>query len=151
MLTTILLLALLFASGMVGMAIQLRTAVRDTQLDDIEAAAGASAHLLIFSGAQPANCAAADPSGLLATIALPADWMAAASGGTKAKAGVWSAVASGGAGATPASWRIKETAETTCFMQGSAGIGSGDLSFDGTITAGQTITVNTFTLTGGGA
>ena len=37
---------------------------------------------------------------------------------------------------------------TTCIMQGSIGMGSGDLSLDNTsIANGQTITINTFSLT----
>jgi hypothetical protein len=77
--------------------------------------------------------------------------MADASGGQKAKAGTWSGTASGGAGATPGHFRIYNSQSTkdgtTCIIQGSAGIGSGDMSFDGTITSGQTVTVNSFTLT----
>ena len=40
---------------------------------------------------------------------------------------------------------------TTCIVQGSSGIGSGDISFNGTITSGQTVTVSAFTLTDGNA
>ena len=116
------------------------------QLDQVESIAGATAKLYIFSGSAPANCAAADTGTLLATLTLPSDWMAAASGTTKVKAGTWTGTASGGAGATPTHFRIKDNAGTTCHVQGTAGVGSGELSLDGTITSGQTITVNTFTL-----
>lgn len=116
-------------------------------LNAIETTIGASPSLLIFSGAKPANCAAADPAGLLATLTLPADWLANAAARAKALAGSWTVAASGGAGATPASFRIKVGA--TCYVQGTAGIGSGEMSFNGTITAGQTVTVTAFTLTDG--
>jgi ABC-type Fe2+-enterobactin transport system substrate-binding protein len=44
--------------------------------------------LRIFSGSIPANCAAADAGTLLATITLPSDWLAAASGTTKVNTGI---------------------------------------------------------------
>jgi hypothetical protein len=36
--------------------------------------------------------------------------------------------------------------DTTCYVQGTAGIGSGDLQLNGTITSGQTVTISSFTL-----
>jgi hypothetical protein len=97
----------------------------------------------LYSGAQPANCAAADPAGVLCTIVLPSDWMNAAATGSKTKLGTWSAAAS--AGGTAISFRIKQGA--TCHMQGSVGLGSGDLSLDNNVIAnGQTVTISTFTI-----
>lgn len=116
-------------------------------LNALETTIGASPSLLIFSGAKPANCAAADPAGLLATLTLPADWLNNAAARAKTLLGTWSVAASGGAGATPASFRIKVGA--TCYAQGTCGIGSGELSFNGTITAGQLVTVTAFTITDG--
>jgi hypothetical protein len=129
------------------MAIQTSDTVANDGLNAIETTVGASPSLLIFSGAVPANCAAADPAGTLATLTLPSDWLAAAGSRAKALAGTWSGTASGGAATAPASWRIKVGA--TCHMQGTAGVGSGDMSFNGSITTGQTITVTTFGLTDG--
>lgn len=135
------------------MAIQLRSTIRDARLDAIESTGGGSCALKIFTGAQPADVTQANSGTDLCTINLPADWMAGASGGSKAKAGTWSGTASAGAGATPGHFRIYNSQATmdgtTCILQGSAGVGSGDLSFDGTITSGQTVTINTFTLTSG--
>jgi hypothetical protein len=128
------------------MAFQYSVAVRNSRLDAVETAIGVSAVLKVFSGAEPANCAAADPTGLLCTITLPADWLAAASGGTKAKAGVWSGAASGSG--TAASWRIYDSSGTVCHIQGN----TTDMTFDNTnIATGQTMTVNSFTLTAGNA
>lgn len=132
------------------MAFQYSVAVRNAKLDQVEATVGPSAVLKIFSGAEPANCAAADPSGLLCTINLPADWMANAASGTKAKSGTWSGAASGTG--TAVSWRIYDSGVTTCHLQGNCGQGSGDMSLDNTnIAIGQTVTVNSFTLTAGNA
>lgn len=132
------------------MAIQLSTAARTAMAAAIETEAGASAKLKLFTGAVPANCTAADPSGELITISLPSDW-ATQSNGQLLKNGTWSGTASAGSGATPASFRLYKSDGSTCVTQGSAGIGSGDLQVDGTITSGQTVTVSTFTLTIGGA
>lgn len=125
------------------MTIQYSDSVRNAKLDAVESTIGTAPSLIIYSGAQPANCAAADPSGVLATIALPSDWMNAAATGAKTKLGTWTASASGTG--TAASFRIKQGA--TCHMQGSVGLGSGDLSLDNTsIASGQTVTINTFTI-----
>jgi len=128
------------------MTIQYSTTLRNNKLDQIESTIGTSANLYIRTGAQPANCAAADSGSLLATLALPSDWMNAASAGSKTKLGTWSAAASGSG--TAAHFRIKDSGGTTCHMQGSVGQGSGDLSLDNAVIAtSQTITINTFTIT----
>lgn len=130
------------------MALQYSATIYLARLDQITTTIGASAKLNIYSGAAPANCAAADTGTLLATLVLPASWMAAASGTTKVLAGSWTVAASGGAAATPTHFRIKDNATNlVCGCQGTAGIGSGDLQVNGTITSGQTVTVSTFTLT----
>lgn len=68
------------------MALQFSTTVRNARLDAIETAVGTSAVLRIRSGSVPANVGTADSGTVLATLNLPSDWMAAASGGTKALA-----------------------------------------------------------------
>jgi hypothetical protein len=100
------------------MALQLSVAARNALLDAIETAAGASPTLEIRTGAAPANCAAADTGTLLASMALPADWMAAAASGSKALAGTWQD-ASADATGTAGHFRIKQGA--TCHAQGSVG------------------------------
>lgn len=127
------------------MAMQYSVAVNNARLDAVESTAGTTAVLKIFSGSQPANCAAADPAGTLVTITLPSDWMNAASSASKTKLGTWSNTASGTG--TAACFRIYESTATTCHIQGSVGQGTGDLSLDNTsIASGQTVTINTFTL-----
>lgn len=129
------------------MAIQLSVAVRNARLDAIETAIGASPSLEIRTGAAPASCAAADSGTVVSTIALPADWMAAASGGSKALSGTWQD-ASADATGTAAHFRIK--AGATCHLQGAVTItgGGGDMQVDNTSFAtGQQFTVTAFTLT----
>jgi hypothetical protein len=143
--------------GGVMFAFQYSVAVRNAGLDSRETTIGTSPVLKIFSGAEPANCAAADPAGLLVSITLPADWMAAASGGVKDKIGTWSAAASGAG--TAASFRIYDSGLTACHMQGNvtATGGGGDMTVDNvSVAAGQTVTVtgatgNGFRLTAGNA
>jgi hypothetical protein len=128
------------------MALQLSVAVQNARLNAIETTISTTAKLLIYSGSAPANCAAAATGTLLATLTLPSDYFSAASGGDMAKNGTWTGTASGGTSTAPTHFRLADNAGTTIGLQGSAGVGSGDLSFDGTITSGQTITISTFTL-----
>jgi hypothetical protein len=130
------------------MAIQLSVAVRDARLDSIETLIGTSPKLLIYSGAVPASCAAPDPSGLLATITLPSDWMNDAAAGSKTLKGTWSGV--GSSAGVAASFRIKDSGLVACHLQGivTATAMGGDLTLDNTnIAVSQVINVTTFTLT----
>lgn len=128
------------------MSFQYSTTVRNAKLDAVETAIGTAAILKVFSGAEPANCAAADPAGLLCTISLPADWMNDAATAQKTLNGVWSAAAS--ASGTAASWRIYDSGLVACHIQGNVS----DMTFSNTnIASGQTVTVTSFTLTAGNA
>lgn len=132
------------------MTLQYSVAVRNARLDTVESTIGTSAILEIRSGAPPADCATADSGTLLASMTLPSDWMAAASGGTKALSGTWQDASANNAG-TADHFRIKDSGGTTCHMQGtvSATGGGGDLTLDNdVIAAGQTVNITSFTLTG---
>lgn len=134
------------------MAIQLSVTVRNAKLDAIETAIGTAARLAIFTGAQPANCAAANSGTELVRLTLPSDWMAAANSGTKALSGTWQATAS--AAGTAAHYRLYASDGTTCHKQGSvtATGGGGDLTLDNaSIASGQTVTVTAMTWTEGNA
>lgn len=135
------------------MPIQLSTAVRNARLDAIETAIGATAVLRIRSGAAPANVGTADSGTVLATLTLPADWMAAASAGSKAKSGTWED-ASADATGTAAHFRLYASDGTTAHLQGTvtATGGGGDMTVDNvSFAAGQAFSVTTFTLTDGNA
>jgi hypothetical protein len=134
-------------------ALQFSATVRNALLDVIESTIGASAVLKIRSGAAPANVAAADAGTVLATLALPADWMAAAAAGSKAKSGTWEDASADNTG-TAAHFRLYASDGVTCHMQGTvtATGGGGDLTVDSTsFTAGQTFAITGFTLTAPGA
>lgn len=133
------------------MAIQFSTAVRDARLDQVESTCGTSAVMKVFTGSPPANCAAADSGTVLATVNLPSDWMAAASGGSKAKSGTWEDLSADNTG-TAGHFRIYNSGVTTCHIQGTVGTSGTDMTVNSTsFTAGQSFTVNTFTLTDGNA
>lgn len=135
------------------MAIQLSAAVRNAMLDAIESTIGTAAVLKIRTGAAPANVATADSGTVLATLTLPSDWMAAATGGSKAKAGTWEDT-SADADGTAAHFRIYASDGTTAHLQGTvtATSGGGDMEVDNTSFAtGQSFTVTSFSLTAGNA
>jgi hypothetical protein len=131
------------------MVVQLSVAVRNARLDAIETAIGTLAVLKIRTGAQPATVATADSGTVLATLNLPSDYLAAASGGTKAKSGTWEDLSADAAG-TAAHFRIYASDGTTAHFQGSvtATGGGGDMTVDNVVfAAAQAFTVTAFTLT----
>lgn len=135
------------------MALQYSANVRNNKLDSFETTGGASPILSLRSGAPPADCATANSGTVIATMTLPADWMAAASGGTKAKSGTWQDTSADNAGSV-GHFRIHTAAGTECIAQGTCTNtgGGGDMTLDNiTVNAGQSITVATFTLTAGNA
>jgi hypothetical protein len=123
------------------MTMQYSIAVRNARLDVVETTIGLGPILHIRTGAPPVNCAAADSGTVLATVNLPSDWMAAASGGSKSKSGTWQDLSADAAG-TAGHFRIKDTVGMT---------GSGaDMIVDNTnFATGQVFTVANFTLTAG--
>lgn len=143
------------------MALQLSTAVRNAILEAIEltvngqtlnagAVTGTAAapKLRLYTGAPPANPAAAATGTLLVEITLPADWMGNASGGTKLLNGTWQGTAS--ASGTAGHYRLVDNAGTTCHDQGTVTLtaGGGDMTLDNTnIATGQTVSVSSKTLT----
>ena len=135
------------------MAVQKSVTLRNAELDAIETTIGTSAVLKFRTGSAPATCATADSGTVVATLNLPSDWMSAASSGSKALLGTWSDTSADNSG-TIAHWRLYASDGTTCHMQGTATItgGGGDITLDAVVvTAGQTITVTSFTLTEGNA
>jgi hypothetical protein len=98
------------------MAFQFGTAERNASLDAVETSVGASPTLELTTGLPPANCAAADTGTDAATITLPADWMSAASAGSKALLGTWEVASAAGAASRVGHFRLK--AGGTCRIQG---------------------------------
>ena len=128
------------------MAFQFSAAVRNAALDAIETTAGTAPTLTIRTGTVPANCAAARAGTVLATMVLPSNWMADASGGSKAIAGTWQDAAADATG-TAGHFSIDQGA--TCHIQGTvtATGGGGDMTLDNvSIAVGQQVTITAFTI-----
>lgn len=135
------------------MTLQFSTSVRNAELDSIETTISTSAILKLRSGAAPADCGTADSGTVLASMSLPSDWMAAASGGSKSKSGTWQDASADAAG-TAAHFRIYASDGTTCHIQGTVTLtgSGGDMTLDNTnLQTGQSVTISSFTLTSGNA
>jgi hypothetical protein len=105
--------------------------------------------LEIRSGAAPGP-EAAEGGTLLASITLPADAFAAASGSSMAKAGTWQDASADGTG-TAAHFRMRRSGDsggastTTSRLEGTVGTSGADINLDSTsITAGQSVTITSF-------
>lgn len=134
--------------------LQFGDTLRNNRLDTFETTILTAPKLGIMSGSMPANCAAADSGTLLCEMALPSDYMNAASGGTKTKLGTWSGTGDAGAGAgtNAGHFRIKNTAGSIVHCQGdiTATGGGGAMTLDNiNIASAQTVTVGSFVLTEG--
>lgn len=137
------------------MTIQMKDTVRNAMLNAIEAL-GASGALEIRVGAQPATCIAARSGAILATILLPAGWLtAAASGAVSIEGGPWTDASADNTGTAGhfCIYNSQATKDgTTCIMQGTVGISASDMIVDSvSFTAGQSFSINSFTLTAGNA
>jgi hypothetical protein len=128
------------------------------QLTAIQTAVGSGGLLRIYSSAAAAHPGSTEPTGLLATITLPATFITVTAGTTSAAAfttisGSWTVAASGGgAGTNALSFRIYDSAATTCHLAGTvtATGGGGDLQLNNvSIATGQTVTVTAFSITQG--
>lgn len=125
------------------MALQASTGVRNAMLDAIETAAGVSAVLQIFTGAQPAACATAEAGTLLAEFDLASDWAAAAAAGAKNFNNTPLSANAVGAG-TAGHFRIYDSTKTTCHLQGAIG---SDMTIDNSnIAVGQLVKVTSFAI-----
>lgn len=135
------------------MTVQWNDTLRNALLDTWESTIGTSAKIRIYSGTPPADeTAALSGNTLLVEWSLGSDWMAAASGGSKAltTSNIDQAAAASG---TASFYRIYNSAGTTSFEQGTvtATGGGGDMTIDNTtIASGQTVRLTGFTKTAPG-
>lgn len=130
--------------------LQFDVATRNARLDAIESSGGVSPTLEIRTGAKPANCAAADTGTVVATIALPADWLQNAAGGVKSMSGTWSDNAADADGIS-AHFRFKRANGST-FQQGTVTLtgGGGVMQVDNVnFKAGQQFNITQFDIKDG--
>lgn len=115
-------------------------------LDALEVVIGASPTLIIYDAAQPGNLTDDDVGNVLAELALPADWLAAASGRSKTLSETWSDAAANAAG-IPVGFAIKQGGEVKIRGTASSTAGSGEIKFTNTpFLLGQQVNVTSFTL-----
>jgi hypothetical protein len=114
---------------------QYSAAVNHGRLDAVETVISTAPLLRFFTGAPPANCAAASTGTQLASQALPSDWMQAAASQQKLKSvAAWTGTFS--AAGVVGYYRLFDSTGTTCHEQG-------------TVTQGVTIATNALTAVNG--
>lgn len=127
------------------MAERLNDAARNRQADSVGDDFN-NATLKMYTGTQPAAGGAATGT-LLVTMTLPADAMAAASGGVAAKSGTWSGVA--GASGDAGWFRIESSAGARWYDGAvTATGGGGEIELTSiSVTSGQTVAITSFSVT----
>lgn len=131
------------------MAIQFSVAIRNAMLDAIETVLGTSPIMRIRTGSAPASCVTADSGSVLATLTLPSDWLLAAAAGVKSKSGTWEDT-SADAGGVAGHYRVYDSGDTECHIQGTVAASGGDMNVSNTnFAAGQPFTVNTYSISAG--
>lgn len=132
------------------MALQYSTTHRTNAMQDIVTQAGATSHILIYTGTPPANCATAATGTLLATLPCSATFGTVTNGVLTAGA-ITSATAAGTG--TAGYWRLcTSSAGTTVVSQGLCGTSGSDLNLNSTsISSGQTVAISSFVITAFGA
>lgn len=134
------------------MALQFDTTTRNDWLNQITTDIGASGLCHIYSGPPPANVAAAATGTLLATPVFNATFAPAASGGVLTLNAITADTDAANTG-TAGYFRMCNSAGTA-FVQGTvtATGGGGDLTLTSTsISAGDTVTITSWTITAPGA
>lgn len=135
------------------MALQFSTTLRNNLCGVFPTTLGGSEKIKVFTGAAPANCAAADTGTELFEwdLASSGDW-GSPSGGAISLAGLTLTITAI-AGGTAGYFRMYDSG-AVCHMQGTvtATGGGGDAQMNNTtVTNGQTINLTAFTLTAPGA
>lgn len=134
------------------MTISYTTAVRNSKLDAITTATGNAALLRIYDGTPPASAnAALSGNTKLAELVCGTPFAAGASAGVLT-AGAITTDASADATGTASFFRLYKADGTTVILQGSVGVGSGDLQLNTlSIVALGPVVVSSLVVTSGNA
>lgn len=129
------------------MSVQFTSSVRDSMLSALITAAGANAHIRIYSGTKPANAdTALSGNTLLADITCGATF-ATTSGGTLTLSGTPLSDTSADNTGTASFFRVLKSDLTTVVYQGDVGTSGSDLNLNTTsIAAGGPVQINSWTL-----
>lgn len=123
------------------------TPLRNAILDAIEAHIGPSPILLLKTGAPPADGDAAASGVTVATMNLPADWMAAAASGSKALLGTWQDTSADSTN-TVGHFELRNSSNAN-MIRGTVTVtgGGGDITLDQiNLNATQSVTITAFNL-----
>lgn len=129
------------------MALSFIAALRNSRLDQINAAVGASSVVELYGGTPPANVGTAlSGNTLLAELACSATAFSAASGGTLTANAVSNDASANNAGT--ATFFRHRTSGGAAVLQGTVGTSGADLNLNvSTITAGQTVAISSYVIT----
>lgn len=130
------------------MAYRLKITLANSVLEAVATAIPSTTSILeIYKDTIPTDAdTAVGAQVLLASITLPGSAWNAASARSLTKNGTWQdASANAGAADAPTWFRLKNAADTM-RIDGTAAVGSGDMNCDGSITAGQVVTVTAFSV-----
>lgn len=132
---------------------QASVAVRNAELAAIAATIGPNGVLVYYTGAAPANAAAARTGSVLATLNLPTTVFGAPAAGVMAKNGTWEQPTATGAGVAGYYTIFASDGVTVC-LQGACSVtgGASEMQLDNiNLVVGQDVLVTGFTLTAGNA
>jgi hypothetical protein len=129
------------------MALSFITALRNSRLDQINTAVGASSVIRIYSGTPPANAGTAlSGNTLLAELACSATAFSAASGGTLTANAVSNDASANNSGT--ATFFRHETSGGSAVLQGTVGTSGADLNLNVvTIAALQVVAITSYVIT----
>lgn len=131
------------------MATSLKDTTRATMMGSLVTAITATSRIKIYTGSAPSKTAS--PTGTLLCTLTPSATFGAVSGGVLTANAIASDTNAASSG-TPGYYRVIDgTADdgTHTQVQGSCGVGSGDINFSSTIAAGGTVAITSLTYTEG--
>jgi hypothetical protein len=133
------------------MATSIKDTTRATMMTAISTAVTTTSRLKIYTGSAPSKTAS--PTGTLLATLTPASTFATASGGVLTCGAIASDTNAAAAG-TPGYYRVIDGTTddgTHTQIQGSCGVGSGDINFSSLIAAGGTVAITSLVYTEGNA
>lgn len=131
------------------MATNLKDSIRTTMVGAISTSITTTSRLKVYTGSAPSKTAS--PTGTLLATLTPAATFGSSSVGVLT-AGAIASDTSAAASGTPGYYRIIDGTTddgTHTQVQGSCGVGSGDINFSSTIASGGTVAITSLTYTDG--
>lgn len=128
---------------------KINDSVRSTMMSNIVTAITSTSRIKVYTGAEPSKTAS--PSGTLMATLTPNATFGTVTNGVLTANTITSDTNAAASG-TPGYYRVIDGTTddgTHTIIQGSAGVGSGELNFSSTIAAGGTVSITSLTYTEG--